>query len=90
MYYVPQVVLSSAARVQMRGDDCFVDPANWKLGLVMYASYFILFVILFHNKYFPSVKQQQQIAAPCMANMEGSGFFHGPDKDKAKRKPKAQ
>jgi len=33
--------------------DCNVDPANWKLGLMMYASYFLLFGWLFIQKYLP-------------------------------------
>lgn len=30
---------------------CYVDPANYRLGLGMYTSYFILFVVLFRNLY---------------------------------------
>merc|ERR1711939_814827 len=30
---------------------CPTNPANWKLGLAMYCSYFILFVTLFVKKY---------------------------------------
>ena len=34
---VGMVVLSTAARVQLVDEgDCFVDEANWKLGLLMY------------------------------------------------------
>eukprot|EP00854_Cymbomonas_tetramitiformis_P008544 gene8544-10141_t len=35
---------------------CAVDPANFKLGFVMYASYFVLFTVLFWNKYLASPK----------------------------------
>jgi len=37
---------------------CAIDPANWKLGLMMYFSYFVLFVQLFRNKYLPSKKKK--------------------------------
>jgi len=40
--------------------DCNVDPANWKLGLMMYVSYFLLFGWLFVQKYLP----QQAPEAP--------------------------
>jgi hypothetical protein len=35
-----------------------VDPANFKMGLAMYVSYFWLFAVLFINKYFgPKVRR---------------------------------
>ena len=33
---------------------CAVHPANFKLGLAMYACYMVLFVLLFHSKYITS------------------------------------
>jgi len=42
--------------------DCNVDPANWKLGLMMYVSYFLLFGWLFVQKYLP--KQAPEAVAP--------------------------
>eukprot|EP01006_Ploeotia_vitrea_P046253 TRINITY_DN67010_c8_g1_i1.p1 TRINITY_DN67010_c8_g1~~TRINITY_DN67010_c8_g1_i1.p1 ORF type:complete len:271 (-),score=23.05 TRINITY_DN67010_c8_g1_i1:238-1050(-) len=33
---------------------CHIHPSNYKLGLGMYFAYFLLFAILFKNKYFPS------------------------------------
>jgi len=33
-------------------ESCATDPANWKMGLMMYFSYFCLFVQLFKKKYF--------------------------------------
>ena len=40
----------------MRGgaEACAVHPANFKLGLAMYACYMVLFVLLFHSKYITS------------------------------------
>lgn len=35
---------------------CGTDPANWKMGLMMYSCYFFLFVQLFSNKYCSSNK----------------------------------
>ncbi|CAE8666492.1 unnamed protein product [Polarella glacialis] len=48
------VVCVTAARRHMAGGAqvCAVDAANYKLGLAMYSSYFILFFLLFWNKYF--------------------------------------
>ena len=48
------VTFASASEHWHRGDAaCQVDPANYKLGLAMYGSYFVLFCGLFLNKYFP-------------------------------------
>mmetsp|Transcript_25918 Transcript_25918/g.62513 ORF Transcript_25918/g.62513 Transcript_25918/m.62513 type:complete len:332 (-) Transcript_25918:91-1086(-) len=47
------VTFSSAKAHSLGGDQaCFVDAANYKLGLAMYGSYLILFVGLFSKKYF--------------------------------------
>jgi hypothetical protein len=32
-------------------NDCFTDPANYKLGLAMYVSYAVLFGVLFRDLY---------------------------------------
>ena len=46
------VTLTSARKFSAGGRAaCFVDPANYKMGLAMYASYFCLFGVLFWNKY---------------------------------------
>jgi len=37
---------------------CSVDPANWKMGLMMYASYFLLFGWLFAEKYLVKVEKK--------------------------------
>jgi len=52
------ICLVSVAVMQNFGSmsDCNVDPANWKLGLMMYFSYFLLFGWLFIQKYLPQEK----------------------------------
>ena len=48
------VTFASASVHWHRGEAaCHVNPANYKLGLAMYGSYFVLFCGLFLNKYFP-------------------------------------
>lgn len=32
-------------------ESCYVDPANLKMGLAMYFSYFVLFAMFFYDKY---------------------------------------
>mmetsp|Transcript_26753 Transcript_26753/g.50961 ORF Transcript_26753/g.50961 Transcript_26753/m.50961 type:complete len:321 (-) Transcript_26753:669-1631(-) len=46
---------------------CAVDPANYKLGLVMYVSYFWLFSVLFVGKYFGSKSSSVTKQAPASA-----------------------
>jgi len=65
---------------------CNVDPANWKMGLLMYFSYFILFCTLFFDKYLAAKpKPQPKDCLPCEATgtygksadkIGGAGFFH--------------
>merc|ERR1712156_1411849 len=64
---------------------CNVDPANWKMGLLMYFSYFILFCLLFFDKYCAKTKDKKNCAAPCAPtgvygkhakSIGSSGFFH--------------
>jgi len=50
--------------------DCNVDPANWKLGLMMYASYFLLFGWLFVQKYLPA-KSELAASKPSKAEEQG-------------------
>jgi len=50
--------------------DCNVDPANWKLGLMMYASYFLLFGWLFVQKYLPA-KSELAPSKPSKAEEQG-------------------
>eukprot|EP00755_Sulcionema_specki_P007443 Sspe_Gene.5579::Locus_1845_Transcript_1_1_Confidence_1.000_Length_904::g.5579::m.5579/K10203/ELOVL6; elongation of very long chain fatty acids protein 6 len=44
-------VTSAYWHVEEGKEGCYVDPANYKLGLGMYSSYFVLFAILFRNLY---------------------------------------
>lgn len=48
---VGSVVTVYSAAVHMGGGKCKVDPANYRLGLAMYLSYFALFCMLFYSKY---------------------------------------
>uniref|UniRef100_A0A7S1NBE6 Elongation of fatty acids protein n=1 Tax=Eutreptiella gymnastica TaxID=73025 RepID=A0A7S1NBE6_9EUGL len=38
-------------------NNCHVDPANYKLGMAMYVSYFCLFAVLFYNLYLGGKKK---------------------------------
>ena len=68
-------------------NECFVDPANFKMGLGMYSSYFCLFAVLFYNKYVkPKPKDGTARKAAKDSNKDevcgmdvgrdGAGFFH--------------
>jgi len=53
------VTFISARRHWVSGEDaCYVDPANYKMGLAMYSSYFVLFASLFWNKYVSGPRQK--------------------------------
>mmetsp|Transcript_47677 Transcript_47677/g.103683 ORF Transcript_47677/g.103683 Transcript_47677/m.103683 type:complete len:349 (+) Transcript_47677:44-1090(+) len=85
---------------------CDVNPANWKLGLAMYLSYFFLFAVLFAQKYYFSPKPrtgtqatgQPSCPPSCPSSFEktdASGFFHprsqsGTDLIQSKEDIKAQ
>merc|ERR1719203_2012495 len=45
------IVVVTAGRRLLEDGKCAADPANMKLGFAMYCSYFILFFMLFWNKY---------------------------------------
>lgn len=45
------VVSYSALMDAVMNVECKIDPANYKLGIAMYLSYFALFVMLFYSKY---------------------------------------
>jgi len=71
-------------------DECFVDPANFKMGLGMYSSYFCLFAVLFYNKYMKpkdagssssgAAKAAKDSSKDEVCGMDvgrdGAGFFH--------------
>jgi len=44
-------VLLFVASAKAMGTECRTEDANWKLGLAMYSSYFVLFAVLFYDKY---------------------------------------
>eukprot|EP00009_Paramoeba_aestuarina_P009158 CAMPEP_0201520864 /NCGR_PEP_ID=MMETSP0161_2-20130828/12974_1 /ASSEMBLY_ACC=CAM_ASM_000251 /TAXON_ID=180227 /ORGANISM="Neoparamoeba aestuarina, Strain SoJaBio B1-5/56/2" /LENGTH=273 /DNA_ID=CAMNT_0047919373 /DNA_START=164 /DNA_END=985 /DNA_ORIENTATION=- len=72
------VILSVAYDKIVLGNDCDVQDANWKLGLTMYTSYFILFSILFYDKYFGKKDKSKASKPPCFPDhkTDGAGFFH--------------
>ena len=45
------VTVTAALRHSEDPQSCATDAANWKLGLGMYTSYFLLFIVLFLNLY---------------------------------------
>jgi len=66
------------------GDEkCFVNGPNYRMGLAMYGSYFMLFTKLFIDKYKPkktkangSVKTSKNgFDAPCTVT-DSAGLFH--------------
>jgi hypothetical protein len=69
-------------------NDCFTDPANYKLGLAMYVSYAVLFGVLFNDLYCsarkrrPAAKGNADKESICgveikKANVpEAGGLFH--------------
>jgi hypothetical protein len=72
---------------------CAVDPANFKLGLAMYVSYFVLFAILFYKKFgkkqtdaLNKFKAEQKICGVDMKPTDAAGFFHTQAPAKAEKK----
>jgi hypothetical protein len=61
---------------------CAVDPANFKMGFGMYLSYFILFAVLFYDKYIaPKRKAADEViekicGVDVTTGADGAGFFH--------------
>mmetsp|Transcript_24788 Transcript_24788/g.41422 ORF Transcript_24788/g.41422 Transcript_24788/m.41422 type:complete len:314 (+) Transcript_24788:155-1096(+) len=54
-------------------EQCKVDPANYKMGLAMYVSYFWLFAVLFINKYFgPKAPGAKADTAPARVRRQDS------------------
>lgn len=62
-------------------DLCTVSPANWKLGLMMYFSYFVLFAVLFIQKYLKPSKgkggesKQKMPGCPTACPTPEESFF---------------
>lgn len=93
-------VLSSVAwNLEVEGNACDMDRANYKLGLLMYLSYFILFAILFWDKYI-AAKPANKGAKPsqrciesvgCVdesSKMDASGMFRPEEEGNKKLKTK--
>lgn len=51
---------------------CYVDQANYKLGLAMYGSYLVLFTVLFSNKYFKKKEDAQKSTKDELCGVEVS------------------
>lgn len=81
-------VLISVQLKLWEGVPCRNDPANIRLGLFMYFSYFVLFCILFYEKYvakgIPAV--QTQGCVDDIAKMDTSGMFNSTERDNKKSK----
>mmetsp|Transcript_20732 Transcript_20732/g.36896 ORF Transcript_20732/g.36896 Transcript_20732/m.36896 type:complete len:309 (+) Transcript_20732:240-1166(+) len=73
---VGMVVTATSAYYHNQGGDdaCHVNGPNYRMGLAMYCSYFVLFVKLFVGKYSKPSKAKAK-AAPCEAT-DNAGFFH--------------
>ena len=72
-------VLLNARRISGEGRFCDNDAANIRLGLAMYFSYFVLFCILFYEKYLVK-KVAVKIPQGCVddiSRMDTSGMFRG-------------
>jgi len=65
------VVVVTAVRKLNRDGVCDADPSNLKLGFAMYASYFVLFFMLFWSKYVnkPCKGKQSPDSDPTSSNM---------------------
>ena len=62
------VIIYAAYTQIIGGFYCNVHPVNWKLGLAMYASYFVLFSLLFYQKYLqPKAHHGSKVVSPCFA-----------------------
>lgn len=84
---------SSVSHYMEDPSSCSVDPANMKLAIAMYFSYFVLFAVLFVNLYINPSKKKIQTGCPDIASScnvtDGSGFFHGSNaKEDEKKEPK--
>lgn len=84
------VTVTSAKEYFSDRKNCHGNAANMKLGLAMYASYLVLFCILFQNLYIKKGKVTPMahcpdVATPMNVN-DGSGFFHDTTSGKADKK----
>lgn len=69
------------AQEMMAGHPCKVTTSNWKLGLAMYLSYFVLFSALFYAKYIAPMcksKSTSAVAPGSVCNAtDSAGMFRG-------------
>lgn len=63
-----------AAATLSRGEPCAVHPSTWKLGLGMYACYFILFAMLFNDKFIRQSTKPSVCDGACNAT-DAAGMF---------------
>jgi len=84
------VTVTAAIEKFHYGNVCHANDSNIKLGLGMYVSYLILFVVLFYDKFVskPSNssktnnnKSENKICSAEVSN-DAAGFFHGKDEKK--------
>ena len=82
---VGSAVTARSGFLKLRDQTCHVDPSNIKLGLVMYGVYFVLFTMLFRDKYL-AAKRGAEPSAEAGArrgvrkNAAGAGAARGADK----------
>ena len=80
------VTVASALKHMEGGNDaCWVNPANYKMGFAMYATYFVLFAILFKNLYCAGgrkAKKTEKSSDFCGVGKTGMRSFHFLKKNK--------
>jgi len=65
----------AARSLYMDPSSCYVHPSSWKLGLGMYLCYFVLFAMLFKEKFLtPKAMKPQICVASCHAS-DAAGMF---------------
>lgn len=88
---VPWTSVGALGASNERKAMCSIHPANYKMGLAMYTSYFVLFAVLFYNLYVDpkgkhaksrsksdskkSMTRSASSSAVCGVE-DGAGFFH--------------
>jgi len=83
---VGSAVTARSGFLKARDQTCQVDPANVKLGLAMYGAYFVLFTMLFWDKYVAAAKRGAAAGAGGGARRggrkgaSGAGAVRGADK----------
>ena len=83
---VGSAVTARSGFLKARDQTCQVDPANVKLGLAMYGAYFVLFTMLFWDKYVGAAKRGAAAGAGGGARRggrngaSGAGAVRGADK----------